>query len=265
VRALADALPGGPPDLRGYLALDGPALSALADRWLGRRPPAPTAIVRGPLRPSEAVLAGIERQAALLRALESAVPPGRVEALAAAHAGLALEHLAGGSAGTAATVRLLRGAARHAVHAGWAAHESGRAFAAQLYLRAALHAAQAAGDRPAGGFALLYLGVQALATGHVAAGLRLSEAATVRVPAGRTRDLLLAHRAVVLLAAGRDPAVVTRLLRGWPGDGRIPAPEITGPTRLVLRSYAERIAATPAIAATLGEHVRAAVRACSAA
>jgi hypothetical protein len=223
VEVLSGAVAGGPGDPRGYLGCWGPGLAAAARGWSDADPVPVTAVAAGPLAAGPGLLGALAGQAALLRRTGPALPLPLAGELAWAQLRLARELLAAGHRTAAQSQRLYLVVAELAHYAGWAAHDTGRHFAAQRYWWAGAQAAHCLGDRPLAAYLLLAIGHQAVRLGDTGAGLRLSEhaaRAAWRDASPAARALLAGHLGLVQLAAGQDPRRVHAAARAAAGPAR---------------------------------------------
>jgi hypothetical protein len=214
VTSLLDVVEQGLTDRRGFLSLTGEAVVALAAEWLRLEPDRfRKAVVGGPV--DAYIVNRIEHNIPSLRMMDDQLGGESVRRLVDAELGVVSDLLAHGSYTEQVGRRLHLVAAELARFAGWVSFDAGFQTAAQRYWIAALHAAQAAGDRIVGANILKNMSLQCVDFDRPREAVELADAAgkSARGLSGRAGSMIEMRRARAYAALGDQAACMRTLAR----------------------------------------------------
>lgn len=156
---------------RGFLALAGTALTAVAHQWMVLDAQRLAAVLDGGRRIDEALVADFERLADVRRRMDDALGGGAMLEAVTADLQVVVRLLKTGTYPEALGRRLYSIAAEFGRLVGWACHEQRAEGAAQRYWLTALRAAHEADDGPVGANIVRFMGEQAREMGNSADAL----------------------------------------------------------------------------------------------
>jgi len=173
---------------RGFLALAGSALTAVAHQWMVLDSQRLAAVLDGGRRIDEALVAQFERLADVRRRMDDALGGGALFEAVTADLRLVVRLLKTGTYSETLGRRLYSVAAEFARLAGWACHEQQAEGAAQRYWIIALRAAHEADDGPLGAYIVMLMGNQAVEMGSPANAVTLMSSALTTRDLGATQQ-----------------------------------------------------------------------------
>ncbi|GAA4528074.1 hypothetical protein [Amycolatopsis samaneae] len=162
---------------RGFLALTGSALTAVALQAIVADTPRLAAVARGRHGLDEQVVTDLERLAELRRGMDDQLGGGALHDALTSDLRLVTQLLSNTSYPEGLGNRLYAVAAELARLAGWCCHDAGAQGAAQRHWLVALRAAEQAQDRALGAHVLTVMGVQAAAVGNLRESITLYNSA----------------------------------------------------------------------------------------
>ncbi|OHV34760.1 MULTISPECIES: hypothetical protein [Pseudofrankia] len=171
-------------DRRGFLAINGASVAALADQWLGLGPACLAGALDGGLVDDQ-IVHRMAHNIPGLRVMDDRLGGGSVRRLVDAELGVVTELLARGRFSERIGRELHIVAAELARLAGWVSFDAGFQTGAQRYWATALHAAHIGGDRLLGANVLKNMSLQCIDFSQPVEALGLAEAA-VRTAGGTT-------------------------------------------------------------------------------
>lgn len=224
--ALVDALERAMLDRRGFLVLTGGVLTGLADQWLTIEPDKVAAALRGRSRVDTELVRWIEGRIPLLRRMDDQLGGTQLRQVVDAELRLVTGLLGDGRYTAVVGNRLHAAAAELGQLAGWVSFDAGLHAAAQRYYVAALHAAQAAGDRPLGANVLAGMSFQSTIAGETSDAIALAQSATRgagQVATPRVQAMLAARAARAYALGGETEDCSGALGRAEEAMGRVAA------------------------------------------
>ncbi len=264
--ALAEALEGAMLDRRGFLVLSGGMLTGLADQWLSVEEGKVAAALDGRTRVDGELVGWIEHRIPMLRRMDDQIGGTQLRQVVDAELRLVSSLLDEGKHTSLVGNRLCAAAAELGQLAGWVSFDAGLHAAAQRYYVAALHAAQAAGDRSLGANVLAGMSFQATTAGDARDAISLAQSAAegaARAAKPRVWAMLAARAARAYALAGDASYCAAALGRAQEAMGRVGSGE-EDPSWIYYFDEAELAAQAGACRLALKQYDAAQVQLCEA-